>query len=440
MNKQDVLKVLQTAFTQYVTERDAQKVFVPGETVVQYAGSYFDENEYNAALEILVNGWLGLAEKGLVLEGQLSERLGKDYGFLANSGSSANLLAVATVCSLNFPNHLKPGDEVITAACGFPTTINPLIQYQLVPVFVDVELGNYNIKLSQLEEALSEKTRAVMFAHTLGNPADMDVIVDFCKKNNLILIEDCCDALGSTYDGKPAGSFGDFATLSMYPSHHITIGEGGLVATNNQSSAKIIRALRDWGRDCWCAGQASLLPNGSCNKRFSKWLDGIDEIVDHKYVYGEIGYNIKPIELQAAIGVEQLKKLDFFIERRRHNFMAYYEFFKQYEEWFILPDWQEKADPSWFAFPLTVKDSAPFKKSELTQYLENKRIQTRNLFAGNILRHPAYKNIKHRVVGSLENSDKVISNTFFIGVYPGITKEMLDYVILTLSEYLEAKK
>lgn len=440
MNKQDVLKELQGTFSQYVIERDAGKKFVPGESVVQYAGSYFDQHEYNAALEVLVDGWLGLAEKGLVLEASLAKRFDKKFGFLANSGSSANLLAVAAICSSNFPNHLQPGDEVITAACGFPTTINPLIQHQLVPVFVDIELGSYNLKLDQLEAAVSEKTRALMFAHTLGNPADMDVIVAFCQKHNLFLIEDCCDALGSTYDGRPAGSFGDFATLSMYPSHHITIGEGGLVAVNNQSYAKIIRSLRDWGRDCWCAGQASLLPNGSCNKRFSKWLEGVDEVVDHKYVYGEIGYNVKPIELQAAIGIEQLKKLDFFIKRRKENFAAYYEFFKQYQEWFILPEWQDKADPSWFAFPLTVKDSAPFRKAELTQYLESKRIQTRNLFAGNILHHPAYKKIKHRVVGKLDNSDKVITNTFFIGVYPGITAEMLDYVKATLAEFLEAKK
>ncbi len=440
MNKQDVLKVLQTTFTQYVQERDAAKTFVPGETVVQYAGSYFDELEYNAALEILVNGWLGLAEKGLALEGQLASRLGKDFGFLANSGSSANLLAVAAACSPNFPNRLKPGDEVITVACGFPTTINPLIQYQLVPVFVDIELGSYNMKLDQLEAAISDKTRALMFAHTLGNPADMDAVTDFCNRHDLLLIEDCCDALGSTFGDRPVGSFGDFAAISMYPSHHITIGEGGLVATDDPAAAKIIRSLRDWGRDCWCAGQASLLPNGSCNKRFSKWLDGVDEVVDHKYVYSEIGYNIKPIELQAAIGLEQVKKLDFFIERRKANFNVYYDFFKKYEEWFILPEWHEKADPSWFAFPLTVKPNAPFRKAELTQYLENKRIQTRNLFAGNILRHPGYKHIEHRVVGNLENSDKAITDTFFLGVYPGISKEMSDYVCESVESFINSKK
>lgn len=417
----------------------AKKPFEPGKSVVQYAGDVFGAEEYKAAVDILLKGWLGLAGCGLKLEKELSIVLGKAHGFLTNSGSSANLLALATIKSMNFKKPLQPGDEIITPAAGFPTTINPILQNGFIPVFLDVSIGYYNITVERLDDCVSPKTKAIIFDHTLGNPANMEVISDFCDRHELVMIEDCCDALGAMFNGRPVGSFGDFATVSMYPSHHITMGEGGLVAARSERDAKILRSLRDWGRDCWCRGQATLLEKGSCGKRFSKWLEDIDEDVDHKYIFGEIGYNLKPIELQAAIGLVQIKRLEGFIKKRRANFNRYYDFFKKYKEIFYLPTWNRDAKPSWFAFPLTVKKKAPFKKAELVKHLEKHKIQTRNLFAGNILRHPAYKNISHRVVGDLKNSDTIITGTFFIGVYPGISPEMTDYVCSVTEEFLREK-
>lgn len=413
-----------------------QEPFVPGKSLVQYAGSIYGKEEYAAVVDVLIKGWLGLSARGLELERALSVLLGKDQGLLTNSGSSANLLAIAAASSPNYRRPLRDGDEVITTASCFPTTLNPIIQYHLTPVFIDVSIGDYNLCEERLEDCLSSRTRAVSFAHALGNPADMKVILDFCQRHDLLLFEDCCDALGGSFDGKPVGSFGDFSTISMFPSHHITMGEGGFVATKSKEDAAIVLSLRDWGRACYCVGQGALLENGTCGVRFKPWLDGIDEAVDHKYVYNEIGYNLRPIELQAAMGLEQVKRLPEFIDTRRANFNRYYKFFKDYEEFFHLPSWNPVANPSWFAFPLTVRDTAPFKKSDFVRYLESHRIQTRNLFSGNILRHPAYKNIPHRVVGDLTNSDKVLRSSFFIGVYPGVTSEMADYVCSVSKQFL----
>jgi CDP-6-deoxy-D-xylo-4-hexulose-3-dehydrase len=417
------------------------EVFERDKTFIQYAGNVFDEREVIAAVEVLLQGWLGLAERGLKLENKLNLLLGTSAGALVNSGSSANLLAIACLKSQNHKGiSVKDGDEIIVPASSFPTTVNPILQNNLIPVFVDVNIGDYNIKIEDLEKALSPKTKAVMFAHTLGNPSNMNKIVEFCNSNKLALIEDCCDALGAKYSGKSVGSFGDFATLSMYPAHHITMGEGGFVGAKSISDGRILHSLRDWGRDCWCAGDSSKNFNGCCNNRFSKWLEGIDDYIDHKYVYGEVGYNLKPTEIQAAIGLAQIDKLEDFIKCRNLNFTKLYNHLKRYEEYLILPTWSKKAEPSWFAFPLTVKNTAPFKKDNFVKYLEQHRIQTRPLFAGNLLKHPAYKNVPHRQIGNLENSNYIIQNSFFTGVYPGITEEKMNYVLDIMDSFFEKYK
>jgi CDP-4-dehydro-6-deoxyglucose reductase, E1 len=434
MNFEQASSSIRSVFAEYCGAKKSP--FVPGQSIVQYAGNFFGAEELSSAADTLLKGWLGLAEQGAEFEAKLASALDKPYGLLTNSGSSAVLLAVAALKSKRFSRRLFAGDEIVTPASAFPTTVNPIIQNGFVPVFVDVEIGSYNPGPEAILSALSPRTRAVVLAHTLGNPAAIAEIVDLCEKKGLVLIEDCCDALGSTYDGKPVGSFGDFATVSLYPSHHITIGEGGFVAVRNPDDLNIIRSLRDWGRACWCSGQSSLLEMGSCKNRFAKWLPGIDEPIDHKYVYDEIGYNLKPIELQAAIGLEQIKRLPSFIEARKRNFKRYYDFFCAWKEFFHLPSWDNRSVPSWFAFPLTVRLDAPFRRADIVRHLEALRIQTRNLFSGNILRHPGYCDIKHRVSGTLVNSDLVVTNTFFIGVYPGITEEMTSYVVSSAEEFL----
>ncbi|MCG3205091.1 MAG: GDP-4-keto-6-deoxy-D-mannose 3-dehydratase [Elusimicrobia bacterium] len=414
-----------------------EPAFIPGKTLVQYAQSNYGPEEYQAAVETLLQGWLGLAKSGHQMEKGLAKRFNAAGGLLTNSGSSANLLALSTLKSKRFRRPLKAGDEIITPAVGFPTTVNPIIQNGFVPVFIDVDIGSYNLLTDRLKDCLSPKTKGIMFSHTLGNPADLETLVQFCKEHELVLIEDCCDALGSKYDGKPVGSFGDFATLSMYPSHHITIGEGGFVAARDEENLAILRSFRDWGRACYCVGKATLLKNGSCGTRFSKWLENVDELIDHKYVYSEIGYNLRPIEIQAAMGLVQLMRLDGIISKRRENFQKYYAQFKNHEKFFHLPVWSKRANPSWFSFPLTVKKDAPFNRSDIVEYLESHMIQTRNLFAGNILRHPAYADIERRVVGDLTNSDLILTNTFFIGVHPLITQEMIAYVCSTMDSFLD---
>lgn len=413
--------------------------FVAGRTLVQYAGTTFGSEEYLAAISSLLSGWVGLAGAGHRLEQALSKELGTTLGLLSNSGSSANLLAVATMRSRNFRRPLKPRDEIIMPAMTFPTTVNPVLQNGLVPVFIDVHPGTYNLRADLLEQCLSDRTRGVMFAHALGNPADLDAICDFCRKHDLLMVEDCCDALGASWNGKPVGSFGDFATLSLYPSHHISMGEGGFVGARDIDDARILRSLRDWGRDCYCEGREGQLENGHCKKRFSNWLDGVDAVMDHKYVYSEIGYNLKPMELQAAIGLVQVKRLPGIVAARRANFSRYHQYFQRHQEFFTLPVWDPRANPSWFSYPLTVRAGAPFKRSDLVKFLESRRIQTRNLFAGNLLRQPAYRDIEHRVVGSLQVSDQVLTDAFFLGVYPGLTHEMMDYVFSVLDEFLSSR-
>jgi CDP-6-deoxy-D-xylo-4-hexulose-3-dehydrase len=407
--------------------RQKNKTFEKGKSKVHYAGRVFDEDEMVAATESTLEFWLTLGKHAEAFENEFANFLGTKHTLVVNSGSSANLIAVSVLCSPYVKNHMKPGDEVITPALAFPTTLAPIIQNGLIPVFVDVEEDTYNIDPDALEKAVSEKTRAVIFAHTLGNPADMDKIMKTVRKHNLFLIEDNCDALDSRYDNKITGSFGDISTYSFYAAHHITMGEGGAVATDNLEIYRNALSIRDWGRACWCRTGENK-PFGACGKRFEFQFEGLPEGFDHKYTYTNIGYNLKPIDIQCAIGREQLKKLPDFTRRRKENFAKLYQIFKKYEDYFILPRAYEKSDPSWFAIPITVKENSPFKRNDFVKYLEGKNIETRMLFGGNILKHPGYKNIQKRIAGSLENSDRVMYNSFFLGVFPGLTDEMIAYV------------
>ena len=416
------------------SQRKRKKKFVPGKTWVQYAGGVFDDKEINASISVLIDGWFGLGKKAEELETGLASFVGAKGSILTNSGSSSNFLAVASLLSYFFPNHLNPGDEVITAACGFPTTVNPIVTHGLVPVFLDVDPETYNIDAANLDKALSTKTRAVMVAHTLGNPNEMDVIVNFCKKHGLFLIEDNCDALGSEYDDKRTASFGILATQSFYPPHHMTMGEGGAVYYNDLRFERITRSLRDWGRSCWCRGDDKST-YGACNARFNYRIDG--KPYDHKYMFNQIGYNLKPIEPQAAMGVEQLKRMPSFMKDREHNFARMFGYAKNWEKYFYLPKALPKAKPCWFAMPLTIRDDAPFTRHEITMYLEEKMIQTRPLFAGNITRQAAYRNVSYRKVGELINADRILHNTFFVGIYPGLGNEEVDYIAQNITDFLK---
>ena len=416
--------------------RKEDEKFVPGLSRVNYSGRVYDEKEMQALVDSSLDFWLTLGEKGKEFEKRFSDYLGLKKVVVCNSGSSANLLAVSSLCSAMIENPLKKGDEVITTAATFPTTLSPIIQNGLIPVFVDVELGNYNIMISKIKEAVSPKTRAVFFAHTLGNPAQMDEITDIAGENNLYVLEDACDALDSKYDGKLAGTFGDVSTYSFYAAHHITMGEGGALATNNPRIDRAVRSIRDWGRDCYCdTGEKN--PNGACNNRFGHKFKNLPQGYDHKYVYTNIGYNLKPLDIQCAIGLIQLDKLSEFTNKRRHNFQILYDTFKKYQDRIILPAWSLKSEPSWFAFPITVRPDAGFGRRDIVRYLEDKNIETRMLFGGNILRQPAFENIEKRVVGDLKNTDIILNDTFFMGVYPGLTEEKMNYVVDSIEGFFK---
>ena len=415
--------------------REQDRPFVPGKTRVHYSGRVFDEKEMQAMVDSVLDFWLTLGPKGKEFLTQFLSYTGMRYGLVVNSGSSANLVAVGALCSPRLENPLRPGDEVITPALAFPTTLNPLLQNGLVPVFVDVEEGTYNLDAGLLEDARSDRTRAVVLAHTLGNPAQMDAVMDFARRYDLYVIEDTCDALDSCYDGKLCGTFGDFSTYSFYAAHHITMGEGGAVLTNRLDLYRQALSLRDWGRDCFCqTGEQN--PNGACGHRFDHTYESLPYGYDHKYVYGNIGYNLKPLDIQCAMGIEQLKKLPSFSEKRKRNFRRLYGALEKYQDSFLLPRSLPKADPSWFALPLTVRKEAAFTRRDIVRFLEENQIETRMLFAGNILRHPGYRNIRHRICGSLEHTDDVLLNTFFIGVYPGLSDEMIEYVIRTIDRFM----
>lgn len=428
MNEQSLRNEILAKTKEIYELRQEANQFIPGESKVHYAGRVFDHNEMQAVVDSVLDFWLTLGKKGVAFAGELAKLSGLNHALLLNSGSSANLVAVGALCSPNLPNPMRPGDEVITTALTFPTTLNPMLQYGLVPVFVDVEEGTYNIDASKLEGALSDKTRAIMFAHTLGNPAEMDKIMEFAKKHDLYVIEDTCDALDSNYDGKRCGTFGDISTYSFYAAHHITMGEGGALLTNNLNIYRQALSIRDWGRACYCAtGEEN--PNGACRRRFDNIFDGLPDGYDHKYVYNNIGYNLKPLDVQCAMGLEQLKKLPYFTQRRKENFAALYQGLQKWEQYFILPQALPKSEPSWFCLPLTVRPDAAFKRRDIVTWLEGNNIETRMLFAGNILKQPAYRDIEHRIAGGLSNTDTVFENTFFIGVYPGLTDEMIVYVL-----------
>ncbi len=411
--------------------------FVPGETPVPVSGRVFDEEEIQYLVDSSLDFWLTTGRFADQFEREFAKFIGVREAILVNSGSSANLLAVSALTSEKLGDRrLIPGDEVITVAAGFPTTVNPIIQNGLVPVFIDVDIPTFNADVSQLEAAVSERTRAVIFAHTLGNPFDLDAMTTFTKKHNLWLIEDCCDAVGSTYRGQKVGTFGDLATVSFYPAHHITMGEGGCVLTNKPLLRTIVESFRDWGRDCWCApGKAD-----TCGKRFDWQLGELPHGYDHKYIYSHIGYNLKATDMQAAVGVAQLKKLPGFIEARKKNFATLMAGLSELREFFVFPQATDGSDPSWFGFPLMVRSGAPFGRTELVTFLNQKKIASRMLFGGNLVRQPAYQKIRHRVVGKLTNADVTMNQAFWIGVYPGLSSDALEYVATSFHSFVSNRR
>lgn len=401
--------------------------FKAGKTYIPVSGKVYDEEELQLGIAAVLDGWW--TEGRFVKEFEKSFRSisGNRYVSLVNSGSSANLVAISSLTSTVFADRaLRPGDEIITVAASFPTTVNPIIQNRLVPVFVDIDLETKNVTMEGIAAALSAKTRGIMVAHALGNPMPVAEIAEFCKQHNLWFIEDCCDALGATYDDKKVGTFGDVATYSFYPAHHITMGEGGAVVTNNNLIYKSNRQFRDWGRDCWCdTGK-----DNTCMRRFGWQLGELPYGYDHKYIYSQVGYNLKITDMQAAIGVAQLKKLPEFIKKRRHNFQALLHGLRDLSDIFIFTKPLPNANPSWFGFMILIRESVPISKRELVTYLEEHHIATRSLFSGNLLKHPAYLQLpEHRTVGSLRNTDLVMERGFWIGVYPGISDEMIEYII-----------
>jgi len=424
--REDYKQILYNALKRFFEEKKER--FVPGETVIQYAWAIFDQEEVFAVLDSLMSGWLGLGKNEREFEEEFTNFLGTRYCVITNSGSSANLLAVA---SLKLPK----GSETITPATTFPTTLNPLIQHSLKPVFVDINPATYNTDPSELEKAISNKTKLIMLPHTLGNPNEMDAVMELAEEHDLFVIEDACDALGSQYDGKYVSTFGNLGTFSFYPAHHMTMGEGGAVVTEDEKLCLTIRSLRDWGRACVCPiCKMTLNSNAYCPLRF---LESPIPNYDRRYTYINIGYNLKPLDLQVAIGLKQLERLPQFIKKRKENFNKLYKELLEFERYFILPESLPKADPSWFAFPLTVKDDAPFKRADIVGFLEKRRIATRPLFAGNILKQPAYINIACKVVDKLRGSDKVMDSSFFIGIHPGIDDPQLAYISDTFNEFIK---
>ncbi len=389
-------------------KRNKEK-FIPGKTLIRYCSPIFDDEEVNAAAESLFDGWLGVGKSAAKFEEEFSSYIGLKKTVLTNSGSSANLLAVSAAVN-NGTIKIEKEDEAITPAMTFPTTINPLIQNGLKPVFVDADLGTYAINTEQMEKALSDRTKTIMIPHTIGNPCDMDFITKFAEENNLLLIEDSCDALGAEYRGKKTGTFGALGTFSFYASHHMSMGEGGAIGTNNEELEPVVRSFRDWGR-----------------------------VGSGKYIYNHIGYNLKPIDLQAAMGLIQLKRLDWFLKKRRENFKVLQEEFRKWEKYFILPQATKNSDPAWFAFPLTIQDNAGFTREELSDFLWKKGIENRPMFAGNIVDQPAYKKLNFRIMGELKNSEKAMTDSFFVGLYPGIDNEMLKHIVNSFGEFIGKK-
>jgi CDP-6-deoxy-D-xylo-4-hexulose-3-dehydrase len=427
----------------YITEKHSQKKWEAGKDWVQYAGPYFDSKEYVAAVKTLLGEWLVLGAEANKFEVKFPQLLGKKHGLLTNSGSSANLLMMLAMTSKRGYN-LPKGTKVITPIAGFPTTLNPILQLGFTPIFVDIELKTLNLDLNQVEQACIDNpdVKIITFAHVLGNPPNMKKLMKIVKKYKLILLEDCCDALGTTYDGKPLGSFGEMASCSFYPAHHMTMGEGGFVAVNSMENERIMRSFREWGRGCYCIGKQNLLENGACGCRFGNWLPALpDDIFDHKYVYEEIGYNLKPIELQASIGLIQMNKLNEIGIKRRENYKNLFAVFSKYKKYFHLHEAQPGADVDWFAFPITLRDTTPFKRSDICQFFEANKIQTRPYFAGNIMLQPAYTHLMDpkEVIEKYPVARKVTTDTFFLGTSPVITKEKTDYIEMVLDKFIDGK-
>jgi CDP-4-dehydro-6-deoxyglucose reductase, E1 len=419
--RQQILQLV----TEYTKQRHAPRKFVPGESVVPPSGKVFGAEEVCNAVDASLDFWLTTGRFNASFERKLAEFLDVRWTVTTNSGSSANLLALAALTSNKLGEEaLKPGDEIITVAAGFPTTVNPAVQYGLIPVFVDVDIPTYNIQTEKIEAAITEKTAAIMVAHTLGNPFNVAEVMRIARKYDLWVIEDCCDALGSRYGGQMVGTFGDVGTLSFYPAHHITMGEGGAIFSNDNRLKVLVESFRDWGRDCWCDPGN----DNTCGKRF-QWQPGELPLgYDHKYVYSHIGYNLKITDFQAAVGLAQMERVEGFIAQRKANFAYLHERLKEFEEFLILPEATPDSDPSWFGFPLTVRAGVPLTRLELLTYYDENKIGSRLLFSGNLTRQPAYKDVRYRISGTLSNTDIVMNQTFWLGIYPGITREMMDFV------------
>lgn len=425
MTTEELREQILQLVTEYTKQRHGPRVFVPGESVIPASGKVFGAEEVCNAVDASLDFWLTTGRFNADFERKLAEFLGIRWAVTTNSGSSANLLAIAALTSPKLGDQaLRPGDEVITVAAGFPTTVNPAVQHGLIPVFVDVEIPTYNIQAAKIEAAVGGKTRAIMVAHTLGNPFNLAEVMRIADKYDLWVIEDCCDALGARYNGQMVGSFGDLGTLSFYPAHHITMGEGGAVFSNDNQLKVLVESFRDWGRDCWCDPGK----DNTCGKRFEWQLGDLPYGYDHKYVYSHIGYNLKITDFQAAVGLAQLDRADGFIAQRRANFAFMRERLKAFEEYFILPEATPNSEPSWFGFPITVRADAPFSRLELLTFYDASKIGSRLLFSGNLTRQPAYKDVSYRISGTLRNTDIVMNQTFWLGIYPGITEEMMDFV------------
>jgi CDP-6-deoxy-D-xylo-4-hexulose-3-dehydrase len=431
--KDKIRKQIMDLVKEYSALEFTPKTFAPGQTIIPPSGKLIGTEELQNMVEASLDGWLTTGRFNDLFEKKLAQFIGVKYAITVNSGSSANLVAFSALTSQKLGDRaIKQGDEVIGVAAGFPTTVNPIIQFGAVPVFVDVDPFTHNIDVSKIEAAIGPKTKAIMLAHSLGNPFNLDVVSTLCKKHKLWLVEDCCDALGATYKGQMVGTFGDIATLSFYPAHHITMGEGGAVFTNNHELKQIAESFRDWGRDCYCPPGK----DNTCGKRFSWQLGDLPFGYDHKYTYSHLGYNLKITDMQAACALAQLEKAPAFIQARKDNFAFLKEKLKSCEEFLQLPEATEDSDPSWFGFPITLKPSCPVSRVDLTTYLDQNKVGTRLLFAGNLTRQPYMVNAQYRVSGDLTNTDAVMNNTFWIGVQPALTIEMLEFVVEKIESYL----